>query len=127
MSECKHDGGFRYMDPGPLSDDIVMKVYNQCNQDVFGLEEIRNAPGIVETRLMTHEEAGILMEQMWNAPTLIAKLEAELADARRIAGDALDRAQRAMEERDRLKARLEEAGWALDAARQRQEETERRD
>jgi len=37
MSECKHDGGFRYMDPGPLSDDIVYKVCNQCNQDVLGL------------------------------------------------------------------------------------------
>ena len=36
MSECKHDGGFRYMDPGPLSDDIVMKVCNLCNQDVLG-------------------------------------------------------------------------------------------
>ena len=74
MSECKHDGGFRYMDPGPLSDDIVMKVYNQCNQDVFGLEEIRNAPGIVETRLMTHEEAAALMDQMWNAPSLVEAL-----------------------------------------------------
>jgi hypothetical protein len=33
---CKHDGGFRYEDPGPLSDDIIYKVCNLCGKDVLG-------------------------------------------------------------------------------------------
>lgn len=30
---CFHDGGFYYADPGPFSDDIVLKVCKKCGQD----------------------------------------------------------------------------------------------
>ncbi len=33
--ECEHDGGFDYMDPGPFSDDIVLKVCKKCHKDVL--------------------------------------------------------------------------------------------
>lgn len=32
---CAHDGGFDYMDPGPFSDDIVLKVCRKCKEDVL--------------------------------------------------------------------------------------------
>jgi hypothetical protein len=34
---CKHDKGFEYLDPGPLSDDVVLKVCKKCRKDVFGV------------------------------------------------------------------------------------------
>ena len=40
--KCKHDGGFRYEDPGPFSDDIVLKICNLCERDVLD-EDLRAA------------------------------------------------------------------------------------
>jgi hypothetical protein len=31
---CAHDAGFDYVDPGPLSDDIILKTCKKCKQDV---------------------------------------------------------------------------------------------
>jgi hypothetical protein len=162
--ECKHDGGFHYEDPGPYSDDIVLKICNLCERDVPDedlraaaqiailqqgrwpfdpppqKEPVTNCNQLQRYKVVPHEEwSDSGSGRTWLDTRRVkdpdgdyvlhadcAKLEAELVDARRIAGDALDRAQRAIEERDRLKERLGDAGWQIDAARQRQEETERR-
>ena len=56
MSECKHDGGFRYEDPGPFSDDIVLKICNLCERDVLD-EELR-AAGLKITNLHASSVVG---------------------------------------------------------------------
>jgi hypothetical protein len=89
MSEqiCLHDGGFDYMDPGPFSDDIVLKVCKKCHQDVL------SAPPAPKGDLEAGEEIAVQQDGIQELPTIPERLLPLYREAigAELAGVRLDR------------------------------------